>query len=87
MNAPDTEPVELGPSRAIAQYRITSVEKGEAKDDRHWILADKQAERMHYALFTLSVLAGRADSIVTEALVETMSSRIQHAQFLQDSRQ
>jgi hypothetical protein len=80
--APDVDPVPLGPSRAMAQYRIAGVEHGEAKDDHHWILAEKQASQLHWALFTLSVLPGRADSHATDALVAMLTPRIQESRFL-----
>jgi hypothetical protein len=83
MNAPDAAPpVELGANRAMAQYRIAGIEAGQAKDDRHWLLAEREAGRSRYALFTLSVLSGCADSSATDALVDTLSQRIQQARFL-----
>jgi hypothetical protein len=81
--APDGDPVPLGPSRAMAHYRIAGVELGEAKDDHHWILAEKQDSRVRWALFTLSVLPGRADSIATDALVAMLAPRIQESRFLE----
>jgi hypothetical protein len=82
INSPDTEPEMLTPTRASAHYRITGQEQGEAKDDYHWILVDNQTTQLHYALFTLSTLVGRADSNVTANLVQSLHPRIRQAQFL-----
>jgi len=81
-NALDIEPEMLSPIRATAHYRIEGQEKGEAKDDYHWVVVEQHATQLRYALFTLSTLVGRADSNVTTDLVQSLHPRIQQAQFL-----
>jgi hypothetical protein len=81
--SPATVPVSLGPERAFAHYRTSIPEDGHPKDDHHWLLAESKAGGgTRHALFTLSVLAARADLCTTEALAESFSERIQQARFL-----
>jgi hypothetical protein len=81
--SPAVVPVSLGPERAIAHYRTSIPENGQPKDDHHWLLAEsKGGGSTRHALFTLSVLAVRADVCTTEALVESFGERIQQARFL-----
>jgi hypothetical protein len=76
-------PVSLGPERAIAHYRTSISENGQPKDDHHWLLAEsKGGGSPRHALFTLSVLAARADVCTTQALAESFGERIQQARFL-----
>jgi len=81
--APDAVPVSLGPERAFAHYRTSIPENGQPKDDHHWVLADSRGgSGTRHALFTLSVLAVRADRCTTEALVASLEERIQQTRFL-----
>jgi hypothetical protein len=81
--SPAAVPVSLGPERAIAHYRTSNPENGQPKDDHHWLLAEsKGGGSPRHALFTLSVLAARADVCTTEALAESFGERIQQARFL-----
>ena len=81
--APEAVPVSLGPERAIAHYRTSIPENGQAKDDHHWLLAEsKGGGSTRHAFFTLSVLVARADACTTEALAQSLGERIQQARFL-----
>ena len=70
----------LGTSRALAQYR-TSMPGSERKDDYHWLLLAVESDVMRVALFTLSVLADKANSQSTAALAESLRERIAAAEF------
>jgi hypothetical protein len=83
MLPPAVVPVSLGPERLIAHYRTSIPENGQPKDDHHWLLVEsKGGGGTRHALFTLSVLAARADVCTTEALAESFGERIQQARFL-----
>ena len=74
--------VSLGADRALVSYRTSQDESGIAKDDRHWWLLERDGSCLRRALFTLSVLAERADPPATDELAVLWAERIAGARFV-----
>jgi hypothetical protein len=70
----------------VAAYRTDLPEPAGRKDDRHWIVLEKDAHTMKLALCTLSVLADKARREQTDALAQVLASAIAELRFGGEAR-